>query len=73
MNIFDPNTDIKSITIVGVGGTGAQVARTVGRIAYDMQRSRRHAPEIVLIDPDTIFDLGCYPVLHIRLFAADFP
>ncbi len=25
-----------------------------GRIAYDLQRSRRHAPQIVLIDPDTI-------------------
>jgi len=52
--VFDPNLYIKTVTIVGVGGTGAQVARTVGRIAYDMQRSRRHAPEIVLIDPDTV-------------------
>lgn len=52
--IFDPNTYIKTVTIVGCGGTGAQVARIVGRMAYDMQRSRKHAPQIVLIDPDTI-------------------
>lgn len=52
--IFDPNTYIKTVTIVGCGGTGAQVARIVGRMAYDMQRSRKHAPQIILIDPDTI-------------------
>ena len=52
--LFDPNTYIKTVTIVGCGGTGAQVARIVGRMAYDMQRSRKHAPQIVLIDPDTI-------------------
>ena len=52
--IFDPNLYIKSITIVGIGGTGAQVARIVGRIVYDMQRSRKHTPQIVLIDPDTV-------------------
>jgi len=52
--IFDPNTYIKTVTIVGCGGTGAQVARIVGRIAYDMQKSRKHAPQIVLIDPDAV-------------------
>jgi PRTRC genetic system ThiF family protein len=53
-SVFDPNLYIKTVTIVGIGGTGAQVARTVGRIVYDMQRSRKHSPQIVLIDPDTI-------------------
>ncbi len=52
--VFDPNMYIKTVTIVGIGGTGAQVARIVGRITYDMQRARRHASQIVLIDPDTI-------------------
>jgi PRTRC genetic system ThiF family protein len=52
--VFDPNLYIKSVTIVGIGGTGAQVARTVGRIVYDMQRSRKHTPQIVLIDPDAV-------------------
>jgi tRNA A37 threonylcarbamoyladenosine dehydratase len=54
MNSFDPNTHIKTVTVVGVGGTGAQVARILGRIVYDMQRARRHTPQIVLIDPDTV-------------------
>jgi PRTRC genetic system ThiF family protein len=52
--VCDPNLYIKSVTIVGIGGTGAQVTRIVGRIVYDMQRSRKHTPQIVLIDPDTV-------------------
>lgn len=51
MNNFDPNVHIKTVAIVGVGGTGTAVARTVGWIIYDTQRSRRHPPQIVLIDP----------------------
>lgn len=52
--IFDPNTYIKTVTIVGVGGTGTSIARIVARIIYDMQRSRKHAPQIMLIDPDCV-------------------
>jgi len=52
--IFDPNVYIKTVTIVGVGGTGASTARIVARIIYDMQRSRKHTPQIVLIDPDRV-------------------
>lgn len=52
--VFDPNVYIKTLTIVGVGGTGASTARIVARIIYDMQRSRRHTPQIVLIDPDRV-------------------
>ena len=52
--IFDPNTYIKTITLVGVGGTGASTARIVARILYDMQRSRQHTPSLVLIDPDRV-------------------
>ncbi|QPC83704.1 ThiF family adenylyltransferase [Phototrophicus methaneseepsis] len=54
MNVFDPNTHIKTVTVVGVGGTGAQVACILGRADHDMQRNRRHTPQIVLIDPDTV-------------------
>lgn len=54
INLFDPNTHIQSIVIVGCGGTGAQVARIVGRIVYDMQRARLHTPKIILIDPDIV-------------------
>lgn len=54
INIFDPNTHIQTITIVGLGGTGAQVARSVVRMVYDMKAARLHTPQIVLIDPDRV-------------------
>jgi PRTRC genetic system ThiF family protein len=54
MNVFDPHIHIRTVTIVGVGGTGAQVARIAGRILYDMRRSRLHTPQLVLIDPDRV-------------------
>ncbi len=54
MNIFDPNTHIQTITVVGLGGTGAQVARSVARMVYDMKAARLHTPQIVLIDPDKV-------------------
>lgn len=52
--VFDPNVYIKTVAIVGVGGTGAAAARIVARILYDLQRGRRHTPQVVLIDPDTV-------------------
>jgi PRTRC genetic system ThiF family protein len=54
MNTFDPNLHVQTISIVGLGGTGAQVARTVARIMYDMKAARLHTPQIVLIDPDKV-------------------
>jgi PRTRC genetic system ThiF family protein len=54
LNVFDPNTHIQSIVIVGCGGTGAQVARIIARIVYDMRRARLHTPHITLIDPDIV-------------------
>jgi PRTRC genetic system ThiF family protein len=54
VNIFDPNTHIQSIVIVGCGGTGAQAARVVARIVYDMRRAGLHTPRITLIDPDIV-------------------
>ncbi len=54
MNVFDPNTHIQTIVIVGCGGTGAQVARIVARIVYDMRRARLHTPGILLVDPDIV-------------------
>lgn len=54
MNVFDPNTHIQTITVVGLGGTGAQVARAVTRMVYDMRAARLHTPQIVFIDPDTV-------------------
>lgn len=54
MNVFDPNLYIKTVTIVGLGGTGAQIARSAARILYDMKARRMHTPQLVLIDPDTV-------------------
>jgi PRTRC genetic system ThiF family protein len=51
---FDPNTQISTITIVGCGGTGAAVARSVARMVYDMREARMHTPQVVLIDPDMV-------------------
>ena len=54
INVFDPNTHIQTLSIVGLGGTGAQVARSVARMVYDMQAARLHTPQIILIDPDRV-------------------
>lgn len=54
MTVFDPNLHIQTVTVVGLGGTGAQVARLVARIVYDMRVVRLHTPKIILIDPDTV-------------------
>jgi len=51
---FDPNTQISTLTIVGCGGTGAQVVRSVARMVYDMREARMHTPQVVLIDPDMV-------------------
>ena len=53
-NVFDPHIHIQQVVIVGVGGTGCQVARIAARMVYDMRRRRMHTPQMVLIDPDRI-------------------
>ena len=52
--MFDRNTHIQTVVIVGCGGTGAQVARIVARLLYDMRRARLHTPNLLLIDPDHV-------------------
>lgn len=54
MNTFDPNTHIQTITIVGLGGTGSQVARSVARMVYDMKAAQLHPPTLRLVDPDKV-------------------
>lgn len=52
---FDHPYHIKEINIVGLGGTGSQIARTVCRIVADMRDRGLHAPDkIKFIDPDVI-------------------
>ena len=41
---FDPELDISQIIIVGAGGTGSQVIRSVARIVKDMQDRNLKAP-----------------------------
>ena len=44
-----------TIAVVGCGGTGAQVARLVARMIFDMERrNMQNIPELLLIDPDTV-------------------
>jgi PRTRC genetic system ThiF family protein len=54
MNVFDPYTHLQTVTIVGLGGTGSQVARSLARILYDMHRARLHLPRVVFVDPDVV-------------------
>lgn len=54
MNVFDPFMHLQTVTVVGLGGTGSQVARSLARIVYDMCRTRLHTPKLVFIDPDVI-------------------
>jgi molybdopterin/thiamine biosynthesis adenylyltransferase len=53
-HIFDPHTYIKTIYVVGVGGTGSSAARIIARILYDMERGRKHAPQMILVDHDVV-------------------
>lgn len=54
MNVYDPHVHIKEVILVGIGGTGAQIARSVARLVYDMGRARLHVPAMCFIDPDTV-------------------
>jgi len=54
MNVYDPHIHIKEVMLVGTGGTGAQIARCIARLVYDMRRARLHVPAIRFIDPDTV-------------------
>lgn len=51
---FDYPRYIARIVVVGLGGTGAQVARIAARILYDRERHHQSNPEMLFVDPDTI-------------------
>lgn len=51
---FDPQFDPKLIAVVGLGGTGSQWARSIARMAWDMQHRGLECPRILFIDPDTV-------------------
>ncbi len=51
---FDPPQMIQEVVLIGAGGTGAQLARSICRIVYDLKRRRKHLPAIWIVDPDRI-------------------
>ena len=54
---FSPhfNGNPSTIAVVGCGGTGAQTARLIARMIFDMKRRNMQSiPNLVLIDPDII-------------------
>jgi len=51
---FDPAQRIDNIVLVGAGGTGAQWARSLCRIVYDLKRRGKHAPKLRFVDPDQV-------------------
>jgi PRTRC genetic system ThiF family protein len=54
MNTFDHAQMIQSVTLVGLGGTGSQLARSLCRVIYDLKQRRKHVPVIRFVDPDRI-------------------
>ncbi len=56
MITFEPRFAINRLVIVGLGGTGSALARSVARIAFDMRRSNLFTPSIFFCDPDNVED-----------------
>lgn len=54
MITFDPHLRVEKVVIVGMGGTGSQVARSVARMLYDARRNHIKIPPLWLIDPDIV-------------------
>lgn len=54
MMTFDHRQHIRQVVIVGLGGTGSQVARSVARMVYDMRQRNLSTPDLYLVDPDVI-------------------
>lgn len=51
---FDYHQQISEVVLVGCGGTGSQVARSLCRIVYDLRRRGHHTPSLKFVDPDVI-------------------
>jgi len=57
MNIprpFDFHQTISEVVLVGLGGSGSQVARTLCRVIYDLRRRGHHTPSLKFVDPDRV-------------------
>src|SRR5690242_15728890 len=51
---FDFHQQLSEVVLVGTGGTGSQVARTLCRIVYDLRRRGHHTPSLKFVDPDVV-------------------
>lgn len=51
---FDFHQQISEVVLVGIGGTGSQVARTLCRIVYALRRRGHHAPTLKFVDPELV-------------------
>jgi len=52
--VYDPFMRFDHITIVGLGGTGAHVARNVARLLYHRKTKGQSVPKVLFVDPDTV-------------------
>jgi PRTRC genetic system ThiF family protein len=51
---FEYSQRIDSIMVVGLGGTGSQVGRSLARLLYDMKSRGLHIPSLHFVDPDRV-------------------
>lgn len=51
---FDPWIMPEQVILVGCGGTGAQWARGIARLAYHLKTENKRLPRIHFIDPDVV-------------------
>jgi PRTRC genetic system ThiF family protein len=51
---YDPHYMFNQIVVVGLGGTGSQVARCIARLIYHCKRNRQHTPQVLFVDPDIV-------------------
>jgi PRTRC genetic system ThiF family protein len=51
---YDPPYYFKQIVVVGLGGTGSQVARCIARLLYHRQQKRQQVPQVLFVDPDVV-------------------
>ena len=56
MNVltFDPSLYIRQVVLVGCGGTGSHLARSIARMVYSMKAAGQSVPEVRFIDPDVV-------------------
>lgn len=51
---FDYHQRVTRIVLAGCGGTGAQWARSIARILYDMRARQMDTPAFEIVDPDVV-------------------